>query len=116
MKNLSVMNLRSLILWTGFSVILLLAGIGGLAAYYAKNKDKRTEPEIYPEKDPLLDLAPTPSMKATLKFFWVVMGLILLQIVMGIITAHYSVEGDGFYGIPLAKIFPYSASRHGIFS
>ena len=101
----------SLILWTGFSVILLLAGIGGLAAYYAKNKDEKTEPEIYPEKDPLLNLTPTPSMKATLKFFWVVAGLILLQIVMGMITAHYSVEGAGFYGIPLAKILPYSASR-----
>ena len=45
----------SLILWTGFSVILLLAGIGGLAAYYAKNKDERSEPEFYPEKDPLLN-------------------------------------------------------------
>jgi nitric oxide reductase subunit B len=101
----------SLILWTGFSVILLLAGIGGLAAYYAKNKDEKTEPEFFPEKDPLLSLTPTPSMKATLKFFWVVAGLILLQIVMGTITAHYSVEGSGFYGIPLAEILPYSASR-----
>ncbi|MFZ0454529.1 MAG: nitric-oxide reductase large subunit [Ignavibacteriaceae bacterium] len=101
----------SLILWTGFSVILLLAGIGGLAAYYAKNRDDKIEPEHFPDKDPLLNLVPTPSMKATLKYFWVVAGLILLQIVMGIITAHYSVEGSGFYGIPLAKILPYSASR-----
>ena len=67
--------------------------------------------EIYPEKDPLLGLTPTPSMKATLKYFWVVMGLILLQIVMGIITAHYGVEGKAFYGIPLAEFLPYTASR-----
>ena len=101
----------ALTLWTGFSVILLLAGIGGLAAYYAKNRDDEFDPNEFPDKDPLLGLKPTPSMKATLKYFWVVMFLILMQIVMGIITAHYSVEGTGFYGIPLAKILPYSASR-----
>ena len=101
----------ALTLWTGFSVILLLAGIGGLAAYYAKNREEEFNPNEFPDTDPLLGLKPTASMKATLKYFWVVMFLILLQIVMGIITAHYSVEGTGFYGIPLSKILPYSASR-----
>jgi len=31
--------------------------------------------------------------------------LFLLQIILGIITAHYGVEGNSFYGIPLAKYF-----------
>jgi nitric oxide reductase subunit B len=101
----------SLILWTGFSVILLLAGIGLLASYYASNRKGETEQEQYPEKDPLLGLTPSPSMKATLKYFWVVMGLILLQIVMGVITAHYGVEGESFYGLPLSEYLPYAASR-----
>lgn len=101
----------SLILWTGFSVILLLAGIGLLASYYASNRKDETEQEQYPEKDPLLGLTPTPSMKATLKYFWVVMGLILLQIVMGVITAHYGVEGESFYGLPLSEYLPYAVSR-----
>jgi len=101
----------ALTLWTGFSVILLLAGIGGLAAYYAKNRDDEFNPNEFPDKDPLLGLKPTASMKATLKYFWIVMFLIVLQIVMGIITAHYSVEGTAFYGFPLAKYLPYSASR-----
>ncbi|MCA1747223.1 MAG: cbb3-type cytochrome c oxidase subunit I, partial [Bacteroidales bacterium] len=52
-----------------------------------------------------------PSMKATLKYFWVVTALILVQILMGVITAHYGVEGLGFYGIPLADVLPYSISR-----
>ena len=30
---------------------------------------------------------------------------------MGIITAHYSVEGGGFYGIPLDRYLPYAVSR-----
>ncbi len=101
----------SLILWTGFSVILLIAGIGLLAAYYASQRKNEIGQEEYPLKDPLLGLTPTPSMKATLKYFWVVMGLIILQIVMGVITAHYSVEGESFYGLPLSEYLPYAASR-----
>lgn len=98
-------------LWSGFSVILLLAGIGGLAAYYAANRNDEFDPNEFPTRDPLLGLKPTASMKATLKYFWVVVFLIFLQIIMGVITAHYSVEGSGFYGFPLAEWLPYSASR-----
>ena len=101
----------SLILWTGFSVIILLAGIGLLAFYYATKKGEEIDPDELPEKDPLLGLQPTPSMRATLKYFWVVTALILVQVVMGAITAHYGVEGGGFYGIPLDKWLPYSVTR-----
>ena len=30
---------------------------------------------------------------------------------MGVITAHYGVEGNAFYGIPLAEILPYTITR-----
>lgn len=102
----------SLILWTGFSVILLLAGIGGLAFYYAayRESDEVAHSEL-PTKDPLLALDPTPSMRATLKYFWVVAALIVVQVVLGVITAHYGVEGSGFYGFPLDEYLPYSVSR-----
>ena len=30
---------------------------------------------------------------------------------LGVVTAHYGVEGDGFYGVPLSKWLPYSVSR-----
>ena len=46
-------------------------------------------------------------------------ALILVQILLGVVTAHYGVEGDGFYGIPLAEVLPYTvdadlarAARH----
>jgi len=100
----------SLLLWTGFSVIVLLFGIGLLAWYYATTRSEE-EDEIIPEVNPLSGTKLTPSMKATLKYFWVVTALILTQIFMGIITAHYGVEGLGFYGLPLADILPYSISR-----
>lgn len=101
----------SLILWTGFSVILLLIGIALLAFYYASHRDEPQPASAYPEKDPLLGLAPTPSMKATLKFFWVVIALIVVQVLLGAITAHYGVEGSGLYGIPLDRWLPYSVTR-----
>jgi len=101
----------SLILWTGFSVILLIAGIGLLAFYYASGRRDEIDHEDLPTQDPLLGLKPTPSMRATLKYFWVVTALIIVQILMGAITAHYGVEGTAFYGIPLAKWLPYSISR-----
>ena len=101
----------SLVIWTGFSVIVLLFGIGLLAFYYAKNKDENDLEITLPKNDPLSGSSPTPSMKATLKYFWVVCALIVVQVIMGVVTAHYGVEGNSFYGLSLANILPYSVSR-----
>ena len=64
-----------------------------------------------PSRDPLLGLQPTPSQKATVKYFFVVAALWVVQVALGAIVAHYGVEGGGFYGIPLAKWLPYSVAR-----
>ena len=64
-----------------------------------------------PRRDPLLGLNPTPSQKATVKYFFVVAALWVVQVALGAIVAHYGVEGGGFYGIPLAKWLPYSVAR-----
>ncbi len=100
------------VIWSIVSVILLIAGVGALAWYYAVLKGKETHDEIEaPAKDPLLAIKATPSMKATVKYFWVVTALIVVQMGLGGLTAHYAVEGNGFYGIPLADWFPYSVTR-----
>ncbi len=100
----------SIVVWSVISFVLLLAGIGALSWHIAATKADET-PETLPASDPLLALSPTPSMRATLKYFWVVAALFVVQIGMGAITAHYGVEGGGFYGIPLAKWLPYSVAR-----
>ena len=99
-----------LMLWTGFSVIMLLLGIGLLVFYNAKNHEEEVSDNI-PTEDPLLSIKATPSMKATLKYFWIVTALILVQVLLGVVTAHFGVEGSAFYGIPLDKVLPYSLSR-----
>jgi nitric oxide reductase subunit B len=97
------------VVWTGVSIILLLAGIGGMAFWHATQKEE--PPSDIPDRDPLLGSQPTPSQKAVVKYFWTVSALTLVQILLGIITAHYGVEGNGFYGIPLAQILPYAVTR-----
>ena len=93
------------------SFVLLLGGIGGLAWFFAASRDTwRSQPAAAPA-DPMIGMQPTPSMKATHKYFWVVGALAVSQIITGIITAHYGVEGTEFYGFPLAEIIPYSLSR-----
>jgi len=100
-----------ILVWSLISFVGLLAGIGALAWYFAIQRGHREESHELPEEDPLLALRPTPSMNATLKYFWVVTALIFAQMGLGILTAHYGVEGSGFYGIPLAKWLPYSVTR-----
>ncbi|HEX6124369.1 MAG TPA: nitric-oxide reductase large subunit [Pyrinomonadaceae bacterium] len=100
----------SAIVWTGVSVILLIGAIGGMVWFYA-GWHKEVEERETPDQDPLIGEKLTPSQKATVKYFLVVSLLFLLQIVMGMITAHYGVEGGGFYGIPLQDYLPYVVTR-----
>lgn len=101
----------SIIVWSVISFVLLLAGIGALAWYFAVQRAGEHEGPDVPSRDPLLALNPTPSMRATLKYFWVVAGLIVAQVGLGAVTAHYGVEGSGFYGFPLAEYLPYAVTR-----
>jgi nitric oxide reductase subunit B len=97
------------IMWSIASVVLLLAGIGAMIWYFGARVP--VEDAVFPETDPLLKWVPTPSQRATMKYFLVVTALFLVQIVAGAIAAHYAVEGDGLFGIPLARILPYSIVR-----
>ncbi len=98
------------VVWTGVSIIMLLAGISAMAWWYASRREAETE-TMPPAIDPLGTWAATPSQRATIKYFWVVAALLLVQMLLGVITAHYGVEGDAFYGIPLSKWIPYVVTR-----
>ncbi len=98
------------VVWSVISFVLLLAAVGGMVWYFASQEKSGTELEI-PRRDPLLGFHPTPSQRATMKYFFVVAILWVVQVGLGAITAHYGVEGSGFYGIPLDKWLPYSITR-----
>lgn len=98
-------------MWSMVSVVLLLAGIAAMLWFHGSTSSHGDPAARPPQADPLLNLVATPSMKATRKYFFAVIGLLLLQIGMGAITAHYAVEGQAFFGFPLAEILPYTVSR-----
>jgi nitric oxide reductase subunit B len=64
------------VLWTGVSIIMLLAGICAMVWWYASQKAAEPEGPI-PHTDPLGTWAATPSQRATQKYFFVISGLIL---------------------------------------
>lgn len=97
------------IVWTGVSILVLLAGIGAMATWHATKKQE--DGPRPPSRDPLLGSVATPSQRAVRKYFWVVAGLMLAQILLGMVTAHYGVEGSSFYGIPLDRVLPYTVAR-----
>ncbi len=101
----------AIVVWSVVSFVLLLAGIGALSWYFAAQRHRPEEEHVYPERDPLLGLTATPSMRATRKYFWVVAALMVTQIALGAVSAHYGVEGSGFYGIPLDRWLPYAVTR-----
>ncbi|MDO6385177.1 nitric-oxide reductase large subunit [Uliginosibacterium sp. 31-12] len=96
-------------IWSIVSVVLLIAGVAFMIAWHSASKEE--DDPTPPAHDPLFELKPTASMRATTKYFYVVIGLILLQVVMGVVSAHYAVEGQSFFGIPLAEVLPFTVSR-----
>lgn len=97
-------------MWSMFSILFMIAGIALLAWHYAiyHGKDK---PLVPPAEDPAAATVVTPSMRATAKYFWLVMALFLFQILMGATTAHYQIEGQEAYGFALADYLPYAVTR-----
>jgi len=105
----------SILMWSLISIMLLLAGIGWIVWYYARQFDdwrEHQKPENgYAQEDVMTTTHITPSMRATAKYFWVVTALFVVQVLLGIITAHYAVEGQGLYGLPLIDYLPYAVTR-----
>ena len=98
------------VVWSLISVVLLIAGVGGLIWAWAFLRKEDEEPEA-PLKDPLSAVGLTPSQKALGKYLLLVVGLFTFQVMLGGFTAHYTVEGQGFYGIETSEWFPYSLMR-----
>ncbi len=96
------------LIWSIVSVIVLIAAIALFLFVYLTQEDAE---DVQPVAErPAIRLA-TPSQKVTTLFFGVAMALFFVQILMGMVTAHYAVEGDGFYGVPIQQYLPYAASR-----
>ena len=84
-------------MWTGVSIIMLLAGICAMVWWYASQKAHEPEGPI-PATDPLGAWASTPSQRATLKYFWVVSALIVgAWVYRAILQFVFNVHQGWFY-------------------
>lgn len=98
------------LMWSLISIVALIAGVGALV-WYKAFRDRHEELPVPSNTDPLATLQLTPSMRAVAKYAVVVIGLFVLQALTGALTAHYTVEGNSFFGFPLADWLPYAVTR-----
>ncbi|MCE5327091.1 MAG: cbb3-type cytochrome c oxidase subunit I [Planctomycetaceae bacterium] len=101
------------ILWSGLSLITLLAGTAAVLLAFGKFdylgwRAKDRQAHIHPS---LLPGVASPSQRATLKFFLAVALMFLGQVLVGGGVAHFRAQPEGFYGLDLAAIFPSNILR-----
>jgi nitric oxide reductase subunit B len=99
------------VMWSIISVVVLLAGIGFLVWAWAFLRGQEEDEPQPPARDPLTTFALTPSQRALGKYLFLVVALFGFQVLLGGFTAHYTVEGQKFYGIDVSQWFPYSLVR-----
>lgn len=99
------------IVWSLISIVCLVIGIGFMIFWWSFLRDHDAKEPQAPAKDPLTSFVLTASQKALGKYLFIVVALFALQIFIGAATAHYTVEGQHFYGIDLSTWFPYSLMR-----
>ena len=98
-------------MWSIASIVVLIAGIGLLIwGWSFLTKHDEADP-VAPAKDPLSLVNLTPSQKSLGKYLFVVVALLVFQVLIGGLTAHYTVEGQSFYGINLSDVLPYALTR-----
>ncbi len=103
----------NVVVWSVLSLIALLGGIGLLFAAFGRWQFlgwHGREQAALSFRSPG-DVALTPGQRATAWFFFVMAALFLLQTVVGAATQHYRAEIDGFFGLDLARLFPYNLMR-----
>ncbi len=99
------------IMWSIASVVFLIAGVGFLIWGWSFLRKEEDVKQVTPDVDPLTKIALTPSQKALAKYGVLVVALFVFQVFIGGFVAHYTVEGQEFYGIPVADFFPYALVR-----
>ncbi len=98
-------------MWSIASIVVLISGIGFLIWCWSFFSTHDEADPIAPAKDPLSLVTLTPSQKSLGKYLFVVVALLMFQVLDGGLTAHYTVEGQGFYGLNLSDILPYALTR-----
>lgn len=104
------------ILWSVLGMLGFVLGCG-IVLYFIGQYNQLPNKFFTPPKKDLLTIEkvrsfnPTPSQRATYKFFAVAAVLFLIQVSSGIITINDFIDFMGYFGIPLAGEIPVTLSR-----
>lgn len=95
--------------WTWVSFCFVFLGFGVVLYIYHRYL---SAPDSAPRTAIFLNFAPlTASQRATGKYFIIVALVLLLQIGVGAVLAHYYTERTGFYGIHINDYLPFNFLR-----
>lgn len=106
----------STMLWSILGLFGLVLGLGVVMYYYGQF-EKLSE-EYYSKgssemitEDKLRTFRPSPTQRATFKFFYVAILLFLIQVLAGVLTVHDFVGFTTFFGFDLQTLLPVTVSR-----
>jgi len=99
------------IVWSIASIVILLAGVGLLVWAWAFLRRHDEPLPAAAAQDPLRGFALTPSQRSLGKYLFLIVALFVFHVMIGGFTAHYTVEGQKFYGVDLSQWFPYALVR-----
>jgi nitric oxide reductase subunit B len=99
----------STFIWTWMSFAFAFFGVGAVVFIYQHYLDTPETMPMTPVFDRFQPL--TPSQRRVWKYFLVVAAVLLLQILVGSIMAHYYTERASFYGIPVDRFLPFNFLR-----
>ena len=95
--------------WTWISFCFTFFAFGAVLFVYERYINT---PDAAPMEPALAQFRPlTPSQRRIWKYFVVVAGVLLLQILAGSIMAHYYSDRSSFYGIPVDRFLPFNFLR-----
>ena len=103
----------NVVVWSVLSLIALLGGIGLLFAAFGRWNFlgwRGREQQALSFRAPG-DVALTPAQSACAWFFLVMAALFLIQTLVGAASEHYRADLASFFGIDLARWFPYNLVR-----
>ena len=113
----------STMLWSFIGMLGLILGLGIVLYYYGQFDQLSDDYYVKGSAEmvtvsKLLQFDPTPSQRATYKFFAVGILLFLIQVLAGVLTVHDFVGFTNFFGIDLQALIPVTVSRswHVLFS
>lgn len=106
----------STMIWSILGLFGLVLGLGAVMYYYGQFEQLSEEyyskgaSEMVTEEK-LKSFRPTPTQRATFKFFYVAILLFLVQVLAGVFTVHDFVGFTSFFGFDLQALLPVTISR-----